>query len=403
MTENPPAPEVVGGARSLVRRSLRTAARVWTDAGIRSVVFAGLVAFVVFEVSREPGVQIYNQYVRLADALLHGHLDIHPEPWLEFARIGNRAYSHQGVLPGILLMPFVLVFGIGFDLRHFAALLGAGISMTAWSLATRIGLTGWRRIAGWAFPVLGTTIWFEAKAGSTWGVAALASALFLFLALHEYFGARRLWLVGLLVGLAGLARPPAFLALGAFALAVRNPRKILQLGMGLAVPAAVMLAYNYLRFGTLTDYAQEVHYRMDDYRISKPFGVFSLRYIPYNVYSWLFMTPHFQGEFPYLKLDIMGTALPLTSPAIVTAFGARRERWLWVGAVLVVIPAAVFYANGFAQFGMRYLLDAIPFLTALMFIALADDRATGYVPLLAASIAMNAYGVAYTTTFGLHP
>jgi hypothetical protein len=50
---------------------------------------------------------------------------------------------------------------------------------------------------------------------------------------------------------------------------------------------------------------------------------------------------------------------------------------------------------------MRYLLDAIPFLSALIFLALEDRRAFGYTALLAASIAMNAYGVAYTTVYGL--
>jgi hypothetical protein len=32
---------------------------------------------------------------------------------------------------------------------------------------------------------------------------------------------------------------------------------------------------------------------------------------------------------------------------------------------------------------------------------LKDDRAFGYTPLLAASIAINAYGVAYTAVYGL--
>lgn len=377
--------------------------RLWTDANVRWTVLAGLAAFAVYEISREPGPQEYNQYVRLADALLHGRLDVESAPWLELAMFEGRAYSHQGVLPAILLVPFVLVFGADFNMRHFAALLGGATSMAVWSLATRIGLSGWRRIAGWAFPVLGTTIWFEAKAGSTWGVAALASVLFLFLSLNEYFGKRRPVVIGLLVGAAGLARPPAFLALGAFAVAMRDLRKIAQLGLGVVAPALVMLAYNFARFGTLTDKAQTLHYLADDYRFQRPPGQFSLAHIPNNLHSWFFLGPAFQSNFPYLKLTIMGTALPLTSPAAASALGARRERWLWIGAAIVVIPAAMHYANGFAQFGMRYLLDAIPFLAALTLLALRDQRAPGYVALLAASIAINAYGVAYTTVFGLQP
>jgi hypothetical protein len=356
----------------------------------------------VYDLSREPGNQVYNQYVRLADSLLHGRLYItDPQPWLELVRFKGHSYSHQGVGPAIMLMPFVAIFGPGFNLHHFAALLGGGISMGAWSLATRIGLERWERVIAWAFPVLGTTIWYEAKTGHTWGVAALGSVFFLFLSLNEYFGPRRLWLIGLFVGFAALCRPPAILALIGFVVAIRNPRKIVQLGLGATGPVFVMLAYNFLRFGSLLDKAQELHYVQDSFRTQRPPGQFSLAHLPFNLYSWFFLGPEFQNGFPYIRPTILGTSLPLTSPAFITAFGARRERWLWLGAVCVVGPAAFHYANGFSQFGMRYLLDAVPFLSALIFLALREGRAGGYTALLAASIAINAYGVAYTTVYGL--
>lgn len=396
-TDIPPAEQ----AESRASRILHTISAMWTRQSARSSLLAGLAGFFVYEVSREPGAQVYNQYVRLADSFLHGKLYvIDPAPWLELVTYHGHKYSHQGVLPAILLMPFVGLFGPDFNLRHFAALVGGGISMTAWSLATRIGLDGWRRFAGWAFPVLGTTIWYEAKLGSTWGVASLVSALFLFLSLNEYFGLRKLLLVGMFVGLASLARPPAILALIGFVVAVRNPRKIAQLAMGVLGPLAVMLAYDYVRFGELFG-AQRLHYMQDNYRFQRPPGQFSPAHVPFNLYSWFFLGPQFQPNFPYVRLTIMGTALPITSPAFVTAFAARRERWLWLAAVAAIVPAALNYGSGFSQFGMRYLLDAVPFLTALIFLALRDRRGFGYVPLLVASIAINAYGVAYTTVFGL--
>ena len=307
-------------------------------------------------------------------------------------------------------MPFVAVFGKDFDQRHFAALLGGGMSAAAWSLGSRIGLAGRDRVLGWAFPVLGTTLWYEAKQGSTWGVAALSSVLFLFLALNEYFGRRRLPLVGLLVGLAALSRPPAIFALIGFALAIALPergdiaalaKKGLRLAAGIAGPVVIYLLYNYLRFGSLFDKSQQLHYLQDRFRLQVPPGQFAIAHIPYNLWSWFFLGPHFQRAFPYIALTILGTALPLTSPAFVTAFASRRERWLWLAAVCAVGPAALHYSNGASQFGIRYLLDAVPFMSALIFLALKDRRAYGYRPLLAASIAINAYGVAYTTVFGL--
>jgi hypothetical protein len=363
---------------------------------------AGVFAFAVYELSREPGPQIYNQYVRLADSFLHGKLYlIDEEPWLELVTWKGHRYSHQGVLPAILLTPFVAIFGPDFNLRHFAALLGGGISVAAWSLATRIGLDGRDRVLGWMFPVLGTTIWFESKTGHTWGVAALASVLFLFLALNEYFGPQRLWLVGLFVGLAALSRPPAILALIGFAVAVRNPRRLVRLGVGVVGPVALMLGYNFLRFGGLLDRAQELHYQADEFRFSRPPGQFSPAHLPFNLYSWFVLGPQFENGFPYIRPTALGTSLTFTSPAFISAFGARAERWLWLAAACVVGPAALHYANGFSQFGMRYLLDAIPFLSTLIFLALRDKRAAGYSVLLALSVAFNAYGVAYTNVFGL--
>jgi hypothetical protein len=404
---------------------------LWRNERVRLTILAGLFGFLVYEVSREPGMQVYNQYVRLAYSFLHGkvyifhpepwvervHLHgksylVHPDTWLELVRYKGRFYSHQGVLPGILLMPFVAIFGLAFDLKHFAALLGAGISAAAWSLATRTGLTGRQRVVGWAFPVLGTTVWYEAKFGSTWGVAALTSVLFLFLSLNEYFGRRRPALIGLFVGLAALSRPPAIFALAGFAVAILGSRearanledvvkKGVQFAAGALGPIYIYVGYNVLRFGTFFDKSQQLHYLQDSFRLQVPPGQFALAHLPYNLYSWFLLGPDFQRPFPYIHLTILGTALPLTSPAFVTALGARRDRWLWLAALCVVGPAAFHYANGFAQFGMRYLLDAVPFLSALIFLALKDRRAFGYTPLLVASIAINAYGVAYTTVYGL--
>jgi hypothetical protein len=75
---------------------------------------------------------------------------------------------------------------------------------------------------------------------------------------------------------------------------------------------------------------------------------------------------------------------------------------MWA-CLAVVVPAGLLYANGFAQFGMRYLLDAVPFLFALICVALRDGGAAGYLPLLAASVAVNTFGVWYTNGHPLAP
>ena len=93
------------------------------------------------------------------------------------------------------------------------------------------------------------------------------------------------------------------------------PRKILRLGVGVVGPAAVWVLYNELRFGTLFDRSQQLHYVQDSYRFQRPPGQFSPAHVPFNLYSWFLLGPQFQANFPYVKLGILGTALPLTSPA----------------------------------------------------------------------------------------
>lgn len=383
-------------------RVRQVAGRLTSDQRVLGGLLAFLAAFVVYRLTAPSGAQVQNTYVWLADAFLHGRLDMPGAPtWLDWVEVNGRKFSHQGPLPGVLLMPFVAVWGLDFDLKVFSALLGGGISATAWSLAGRVGLRGWRRFGAWLFPVFGTTIWYEAKNGETWGIAALLSVLLLTTAVREYFGARRALLIGALVGLASLSRPGTILALAGFAFLL-GPRRWPELGGGAAALFIFMPFYHYLRFGTLTDASFEVFYNRDPYRFQRPPGIFSLRHLPHNVYSWLFRVPGFSDEWPWLRLNLMGTGLPFTSPAFLAAFWAKRHRWLWLSALAVIVPAGAFYANGFAQFGMRYLLDAIPFLFALVCVALRDGWG-GYPVLVAASVAVNAYGVWFTNAFGLRP
>src|SRR5581483_11998733 len=87
---------------------------LWSNADARLSVLAGVVAFAFYRLTAERGMAPYNQYVRLAESFLHGKVYIlHPVPYLEGAHYHGHLYSHQGVLPAILLVPFVAVFGSG--------------------------------------------------------------------------------------------------------------------------------------------------------------------------------------------------------------------------------------------------------------------------------------------------
>ena len=73
-------------------------------------------------------------------------------------------------------------------------------------------------------------------------------------ALVETTGKNRPWLIGLLVGLAGLSRLPTFLAFPFFAYTIAHGtedhriiiRRLVAFGLAIAAMGAVYLAYNYV-------------------------------------------------------------------------------------------------------------------------------------------------------------
>jgi hypothetical protein len=104
--------------------------------------------------------------------------------------------------------------------------------------------------------------------------------------------------------------------------------------------------------------------------------MFSLKHVPWQLYSMFFLAPAFKGLpnyngiFPYLTLSINGQSLLLTSPALLYALEAdirRRRGWLALTAVAATaVPQVLYYANGAGQFGNRFSLDYTPLLLALL-------------------------------------
>jgi hypothetical protein len=104
----------------------------------------------------------YNQYVRLADALLHGRLYLEAPPnHLELARyfdnglpcqdaaVGCKGYVIDPPAPAVLLMPFVAVFGVALNqvlvsIAFGAAAMGlfwVAIRQMAWDLRLGAAMT----------------------------------------------------------------------------------------------------------------------------------------------------------------------------------------------------------------------------------------------------------------------
>lgn len=361
---------------------------------VQGALIAGFFFLVYFAVSNQSNP--YNQYVRLADAFLHGRLYlVQPPDYLELARYydsgatckgfeeGCKGYVIDPPMPAVLLMPFVAVFGVELNQMFLSISVGAAAIGLFW-VATR--QLGWNLRLGLAMTVLlalGTNFWWAAGDGSLWAFAHVCSMFFLMAALVEATGRKRPWLVGLLLGLSGLSRLSTFLAFPFFLYLVlkdhigdwrdwrafvRNRRAIktvLLFGAGLGAMASLVLLHNYARYHTIFDRG----YHHPQYDVLTPgHGPFHISHILTHINGIFFVGPELNpGQFPFFKPSIHGMALFMVTPAFLLAFGALAKR-LEVSAALatglVMIPHVLYVVTG-GGFGYRFSMDYVPMLLVL--------------------------------------
>src|SRR5207249_1314111 len=208
----------------------------------------------------------YNQYERLADAMLHGRLDlINPPDYLELAHYPDGAYVINPPAPAVLLIPFAAIWGLNTNQVVISMLVGAAAVGLFWVAMRQLDWDIQLSAGMIALLAFGTNFWWAAADGGMWMFAHVTAVFFMMGAFVEATGAKRPWLVGLLLGAAGLSRLPVFLSFPFFAyllvhgddrplLALVRDRSVrLRTGLflcSLAAMVALDLLYNYARFGT---------------------------------------------------------------------------------------------------------------------------------------------------------
>jgi hypothetical protein len=350
----------------------------------------------------------YNEHVRLAEALLHGHTWVSAPSYMEHVTVNGHAYLLHPPLSALLLMPLVALLGLRVDQTAVAVVLGAGEIALAWRLTGLLGLATQGRVWLVLFFGAGTTLWYEATLGASWDFALLVGAGAVLLTLNELFGRGRPWLVGALAGLSALARYDLALAwpLWALLLAARGQRlrRVAGVLYGYAFAGVIFVIFNELRFATVGDISFWLWHRQDRYALVRPGGPFALVHLPFNLYTLLFMPPIYDAKPPYIHPQMMGQGLLLTSPAFLLAlrpsFLCPTAGLLYLATVLIMVPGLLVYANGFVQFGARYYVQVYPLLLALMALGLGRraDQLTKL--LVTASIVLVAYGVWHVRWLG---
>ena len=359
-----------------------------------------------------------DSFIPLADAFLHGRLSIPLDrPWLELVPVpgGNGAqYSPFPPVPALTLIPAILAWGLvpaagELPGNVMAALMGAANVALAWYVLAAIGVQLRPRLViviGFAF----TTHWWVAGMAGTHHYAQVVAVFFLLIALNLAIRRARPILAGLALGLAAGSRLPTGLALPLlrvlFGEGWRPTPAQGWLLAGLALPAGLFAWYNLARFGSPFDvgYAHIPSGEAGLLVTDEPWyshGLESPLYIPRELYAAFLQGPAVVGTFPFLKPQYTGMALTFTAPFLFWALRARGPlvavTWLAVG--LVMLPDLMHGAWGFAQFGYRFILDAVPLLLLLLGWAYRERASWTLVAAVTASVLVHLYGIVAINLF----
>lgn len=369
-----------------------------------------VLSFVIYLVSGIPAMDNTGafSYVYLAACFSHMRLDldlkalgapreINYDDFEDLAGHGGTHYIAFPPMPALLIMPFYLVFGLGTNQRLFTMALGALNVALAYGLFGRLRVSGKARLLTTALFGFGCCHWFLSSHGLCWYTAQIAGTTFALLALLEAFGRKRPALVGLAVALAFLCRPTCILLIPFFAILLYGKSRTPALFVWPLAAIGIYLAYNHLRFGSPLNTG---HGLMAPSYLAgniKEYGTFSLYYVPYNLYTMLFMAPRFIGRLPFIVPHLEGQSLLLTTPALLYAFKSRASFRVrigaWLSIALILCALLTYHANGHWQFGYRFSLDFTPLALVLVATALADRPAWSTVAVFIACFLFNLEGV----------
>jgi len=359
-------------------------------------------------VAKSQVVQGPDRAMVIAANLVHGRLDSGlPPGTLDTVTVRGLTFqviSPLPIVPYLFFVPFPALW----EVSRWIVSTGIGIA-AAWltlPLARRYGPGGpatyWLAILG----SFGTLLWTQSISGNFYYLAHVEATLFAFVALLEWRGRRRPWVIGLAVALASLARPTLLLAAVPFGIglvAAKGAR--LRTAVSFVGPMAVAVGltglYDLARFGSTfeTGYGISVLAKQSLAQ-QRARGLFSLRHVPDNLGLLLARGFDLRERFPYLVPDPNGHSILLTSPALLAAVSAgvrsRSARILWAASFLVAVPVLLYYGGGgYRTYGYRYALDFIPFLLALVAIGARTRFGSLEKLLIGLSVSFVGYGVVW--------
>ncbi|MFO0758235.1 MAG: hypothetical protein U0359_17200 [Byssovorax sp.] len=391
-----------------------------------------LVFFVTTAPERLSAHTPFNHFALLADAWLHGRLDLGGPPPAytgnnDFAVFHDRYFVSFPPFPAVLIAPLVKLAGSADkvrDGRFFLWFAGVGpaalyLALDKLSRGGRSRLRDGENIGLAALFALGTVYWFSSVQGTVWFAAHTVGVALAGLYILFSLDAEHPFLAGLCLALGYATRTPLGFAFPLFlyeahraaSLADAEPSDTFAPRLGradlralagtlatFAAPAMLVVAllfwHNRARFGDPFEFGH--HHLAIGWRgrIDR-WGLFSYHYLGRNLGVILTSLPYTGVPEAPFQINVHGLALWVTSPFYAWAFWPKRATPTFLAfaltAAFVAAPSLLYQNSGWIQFGYRFSNDFAPFL--IVMIALGGRRLSApFWALGAAAVAVNAFG-----------
>lgn len=404
--------------------------------------FAGFVIiFALFSSQRFLRQSAAPHFVYQAKAWLEGRTDLDPEvlpnleDWACVRVVAGEKIRCEGRIqptdkwyvsfppfPAVMMLPFVAVNGYQLNDTSFTVI-AAALAVAFFYSLLRL-LSSLRESDRsehdniWIACCLavGTLFFYCAIRGEVWFTAEILGVLLTCLYVRFALRARQPLAAGAFFAMATLTRTPLFFAGLFFLIELIAPGPTNRLGqikamghqmqpiarrLALFVAGAAPLglasaAYNYFRFGKLTEFGHKFLYNNRVNADIDRWGLFNVHYLWRNLDSAFFKLPTI-GVNPFrLLYDPNGLSLLLTLPVIVFLLmpvGKPRLHWpLWLTVAVCAVPGLFYQNNGYMQFGFRFSLDYTPYLLLLFAIGGWSFRNRWVLAALALALVVNFWG-----------
>ncbi len=315
-------------------------------------------------------------------------------------------------LPAVLMMPFVAAVGYGANDVLFTILFAGLNVMLVFLWLERLRDLGHSQRSTrenlWltVFFAFGSAHLWCAVLGQVWFTALIVGVTFNLLYLYFAVDARRPLLAGLCLAAAFSTRATLVFAAVFFYLQLffpndgerRSSRDLINRFVAFSTPCILvgvaLLLYNHARFDRFTEFGHLYLANGTLPRI-RDFGLFHPNFLARNLTAAFTLTPRLGATAPYVEISRHGMSLLLTSPALALVLWPVRRvplaRALALSALVIAVPIFFYQNTGWEQFGFRFSLDFLPYLTGCL--ALGGRPLTRWVQAaIIAGVLVNAFG-----------